>query len=301
MASEELSRAIDWERRFARANAAAGAAGLDEVRAVGARLMSERAGALPDDVVVEPVDAGGVPAEWISACAQAGPTILFLHSGGGVVGSAAENREWLGRVTRATGARALAIDFRLAPEHPWPAQREDACAAYRWLLGEGLDPSDVILMGESGGGGFAIATLVALRDAGEPLPAAVVVISPLVDMALTAESLEANAATDPFVSRPALEMMMQALLQGQDPTTSSPLRADLSGLPPLLIQVGTAEALYDDARRLAERAQAAGVEVTFDPWQDMIHLWHGFPYLPEARAATDRIGAFVTRDAAAWA
>jgi monoterpene epsilon-lactone hydrolase len=293
MKSEQLAAAIAWEERLGAANAEASANGIPAVRAANAQFMAERAGTLPDDLQVEPVDAGGVPGEWVSRGADSGAVLLFLHSGGCVVGSAAENREWVGRLAQAAAARVLAIDFRLAPEHPWPAQPEDAVTAYRWLLAQGTDPGAIALVGESGGGGVLLATLVALRDAGDPLPGAAVLTSPLVDMALTAESLDANAATDPFVSRPALEGMMMALLQGQDAAAASPLNADLAGLPPLLVQVGTAEAIYDDGRRLAEKAEAAGVQVTFEPWEDMIHLWHGFPDLPEAQRATERIGAFI--------
>jgi monoterpene epsilon-lactone hydrolase len=154
---------------------------------------------------------------------------------------------------------------------------------------------DVVVMGESGGGAVALATVVAARDAGEPLPSAVVLTSPLIDMTLSSESFETNAATDPFVSREAVAGMMQALLQGQDAAEASPLNADLSGLPPMLVQVGTAEAVYDDGRRLAEAAEGAGVDVTFEPWEDMIHLWHGFPSLPAAQQATDRIGQFIAQ------
>jgi monoterpene epsilon-lactone hydrolase len=288
----QLQQAIEWEERLGAANAAAG--GIPEIRAVNAEFMADRAGELPADLVIESVDAGGVPGEWVTRGSDTGAVVLFLHSGGCVVGSAAENREWLGRIALAAGARVLAIDFRLAPEHAWPAQPEDAVAAYRWLLGEGFDAGSIAVVGESGGGAVALATVQALRDAGDPLPGAVVLTSPLVDMALTAESLERNAASDPFVSRPALEGMMQAVLQGQDPVTASPFYGELAGLPPLLIQVGTVEAIYDDGSRLADKAEAAGVSVTFEPWADMIHLWHGFPGLPEAQRATERIGAFIS-------
>jgi monoterpene epsilon-lactone hydrolase len=300
MKSEALTRVIEWERTLAAAVAEAGAVGLDEVRAVNSRFMAERAGELPGDLSIEAVDAGGVPAEWVGREAG-GHVILFVHSGGCVVGAAAENREWLGRVTAASGGTALAIDFRLAPEHAWPAQRDDTVAAYRWLLAEGHDSADIVLMGESGGGAVVVAALLALRDAGEPLPAAVVLTSPLVDFALTAPSLDANAATDPFVSREALGGMMMALLQGQDAAAASPLNADLHGLPPLLVQAGTAEAILDDGRRLVEQAQAAGVDATFEPWEDMVHLWHGFPDLPEAHEATARIGTFITANVKAKA
>lgn len=291
MPSKELTDAIAWERRLAAANAAA--EGIEAVRSQNAVHMAERAGPLPQEVVVERVDAGGVPAEWVHRGDSFGPFLLFLHAGGCVIGSASDNREFLGRLTKATGARALAVDFRLAPEFPWPAQPEDALRAYGWLLDQGIAGDQIVVVGESGGGGVALAALRSLRDNNLPLPAAVVLLSPLVDFALTAPSLETNAASDPFVNRAAIEMLMQALLQGQDPVAASPMNGDYAGLPPLLVQVGTAEAIFDDARRTAERAEAAGVPVTFEPWEDMIHLWHGFPDLPEAGRAIAAIGEFV--------
>jgi monoterpene epsilon-lactone hydrolase len=291
--SAELDRAIAWERELAAANAAAAGGGISAVRAVNTRMMAQRAGELPAELPVEAVDADGVPGEWVGRSGVDGPVILFLHSGGCVVGAAAENREFLGRLTSACAGRALAIDFRLAPEHPWPAQVVDALTAYRWLLASGASPEEIVIVSESGGGTVALGLLTALRDGGDPLPAAAAMASPLVDLALTSPSLDENAASDPFVSRAALEGMMMALLQGQDAHAASPINGDLSGLPPLLIQVGTAEAIYDDGRRLAEQAEAAGVEVTFEPWPEMIHLWHGFPYLPEALEATERIADFI--------
>lgn len=290
MASPELQRAREWEQAFGQANAAAG--GLDEVRKVNNEWQAERAGELPSDVEIESVDAGGIPAEWISiAGAASRPVVLFLHGGGFMLGSAEENHEWVSRLMRHLGGRALAIDYRLAPEHPYPAQVQDAHAAYRWLLAEGVDPSELALLGESAGGCLVAATLLAIRDAGDPLPATAVMTSPLTDMTLSGDSLKNN--NDPFVGPEVLTMMMDTAIQGQDPRALSPLFADLSGLPPFLLQVGTAEAIFDDGRRFAEKAADAGVDVTFEPWEDMIHLWHGFPYLPEAQQAVQRIAEYV--------
>ncbi|HEY4095505.1 MAG TPA: alpha/beta hydrolase [Baekduia sp.] len=289
MPSAELERAREWERAFGEANASAG--GLEEVRLVNDQWQAERAGELPVDLEFTAVDAGGVPAEWISvAGAAATPVILFLHGGGFMLGSARENREWIGRLVRELGGRALAIDYRLAPEHPYPAQVEDARTAYRWLLAQGIAPADLLVLGESAGGGLAAATLTAIRDGGDPLPAAAALTSPLVDFTLGAASLDDN--DDPFVNRPVLEMMIQTALQGQDSEALSPLSHDLAGLPPLLIQVGTSEAIRDDGRRYADAASAAGVAVSFEQWDGMVHLWHGFPYLPEAVDAVERIAAF---------
>ncbi len=199
------------------------------------------------------------------------------------------------RMARAAQARALIIDYRLAPEHPFPAAVEDAVTAYRWLLDQGIRPERIAVAGESAGGGLTVALLIALRDRGLPLPAAAVPISPWVDMEGLGETVTTNAERDPLVKKDLLLNMAQGYLQGQDPRSplAAPLYADLRGLPPLLIQVGEAEVLLSDAQRLAERAKEAGVDVTYEPWDDMIHIWHGFSFLPEASQATDRIGEFV--------
>ncbi len=251
----------------------------------------------PSDVSREPVEAGGVPAEWISAPgAPEERTVYYLHGGSYSVCSIATHRDIISRLSRAAGARALAIEYRLAPEHPFPAAVDDSLAGYRWLLSTGADPARTAIAGDSAGGGLAIATLVALRDAGDPLPAAAVCMSPWVDMEMTGESVTANAAKDPMIQREDLLQAADAYLGGADPRTplASPIYADLAGLPPLLIQVGTAETLLDDANRLADRARAAGVEVTLEPWEDMIHVWHAFAALvPEGQQAIERIGRFI--------
>jgi monoterpene epsilon-lactone hydrolase len=297
MASEDLKKAIEWERSFGAANASAG--GIDEIRTINAEWFAKRQGELPADLELTDVDAGGVPSVWVDVGDDDAPVVLFVHGGGFILGAAADSYEMLGRLLRVTGGRALGVNYRLAPENPHPAQVEDVCIAYRWLLAQGTDPAQVTFLGESAGGGIAYAALAALRDAGDPPPAAAALLSPLVDFELGGESLERNAATDPFVGREVLSMMVDALLQGQDAAASSPLAAVADGLPPLLIQVGTSEAIYDDPRRLAESAAAAGVEVTFEPWDEMIHLWHGFTYLPEAIEATERVGEFLSSHVAA--
>jgi len=250
-----------------------------------------------EDVRREKVDAGSVPAEWIAAPGAAGRRVIYyLHGGGYVVGSIDTHRELISRLSRAAGARALVIDYRLAPENPFPAAVEDSAAAYRWLLSTGVDAAQVVIAGDSAGGGLTVATLVALRDAGDPLPAAAVCISPWVDLECLGETMTSKAEIDPLVHREALLKMAKAYLGDADPRTplAAPLYADLRGLPPLLIQVGGAEALLDDARRLAERAKSAGVEVILEPWDEMIHVWHAFAtILPEGQQAIDRIGDFV--------
>src|SRR5262245_4964974 len=252
---------------------------------------------LPDGIRATGVDAGGVPSEWVEATgASPHGTMLYLHGGGYTIGSVATHRGLVGRLAIATGARGLTVGYRLGPEHRFPAAVDDAVAAYRWLVRAGTAPERIVVAGDSAGGGLTVALLVALRNAGGRRPAAGVCISPGADLACTGESMKTCAARDPMVQRgPLLEMATQ-YLGGQDPRAplASPIFADLHGLPPLLIHVGTAETLLDDARRLADRARADGVPVEIEVWDDMIHVWHAFsPLLPEADEAIARIGAWV--------
>jgi acetyl esterase/lipase len=254
------------------------------------------------DIKREVVSAGGVKAEWVSAPdADAGRAVLYLHGGGYVIGSINTHRALAARLSRASRARVLVIDYRLAPEHPHPAAVDDSVAAYRWMLGQGLKPARIAVAGDSAGGGLTVATLVAIRDAKLPLPAAGACLSPWVDMEGVGESMTTRSDVDPIVQKAGLLQMAAAYLGGKDPRTplAAPLYADLSGLPPLLIQVGTAETLLDDASRLAERARKAGVSVSYEPWDGMIHVWHLFaPMLDEGQQAIDRIGEFVRKQAA---
>jgi epsilon-lactone hydrolase len=250
-----------------------------------------------DDVTCAAVHAGGVQAEWVQASnAVAERVILYLHGGGYVIGSIATHRGLAGRLSQAAAARVLLVDYRLAPEHPFPAAVDDATGAYRWLLAQGIAPARLVMAGDSAGGGLTIATLVALRDAGVPLPAAAVCLSPWIDLEGRGDSVTTKAAADPLVQKDMLLQLGAWYLAGADPHTplAAPLYADLRHLPPLLIQVGTAEILLDDATRLAEKAIAAGVKVTLEPWEDMIHVWQLFaPMLPEGQQAIERIGVFV--------
>jgi monoterpene epsilon-lactone hydrolase len=254
------------------------------------------------DIKREAVDAGGVKAEWVSAPdAEVGRAVLYLHGGGYVIGSINTHRSLAANLSRASKARVLVIDYRLAPEHPHPAAVDDSVAAYRWMLGQGLKPAGIAVAGDSAGGGLTVATLVAIRDAKLPLPAAGVCLSPWVDLEGIGGSMTTKADVDPVVQKAGIEQMAAAYLGGKDPRTplAAPLYADLTGLPPLLIQVGTAETLLDDASRLAERARTAGVAVNYEPSEDMIHVWHLFAsMLDEGRQAIDRIGEFVRKHAA---
>ena len=253
------------------------------------------------DIKREPVTANGVKSEWVSAPgADAGRAILYLHGGGYMIGSINTHRGLAGRLSRAAKARVLLIDYRLAPEHPFPAAVDDSVAAYRWMLAQGLKPSRIAVAGDSAGGGLTAATLVAIRDAKLPVPAAGALLSPWVDMEGIGESMTTKDAADPMVHKEGLLGMAKAYLGGKDPRTplAAPLYADLAGLPPLLIQVGTSETLLDDASRLAERAKKAGVNVTYEPWQNMIHVWQIFaPMLDEGQQAIEKIGAFVRKHA----
>jgi len=266
------------------------------------RAGFEQMGAMfpvPSDVKREPVTAGTVKAEWVSAPGAASDrAILYLHGGGYAIGSINTHRALAAAISKAAKARVLVIDYRLAPECPYPAAVEDATAAYRWIVKQGISPKRVTVAGDSAGGGLTVAMLVALRDAGDPLPAAGVCLSPWVDMEGIGDSMTKCAELDPMVKKAGLLQLAGLYLGGQSPRTplAAPLYADLSGLPPLLIQVGTWETLLDDAARIAERARKAGVDVTYEPWEGMIHVWQLFaPMLDEGKQAIERIGEFVQR------
>jgi len=248
----------------------------------------------------ESTDADGVPAQWISSPgAAAQGALLYLHGGAYIMGSATSHRALIARLAQAAGLRALAIDYRLAPEHPCPAAVHDAQAAYTWLSAQGVPPHQIALVGNSAGGGLALALLLALRKAGQPLPACAVLISPWLDLAHTGASMRSRAAEDPVLTPTFLERTAAMYVPRRAERTfplASPLYGQLRGLPPLLVQVGTAEVLLDDATRLAERARASDVQVDLEVWPDMIHVWHRYAArLPEAQQAINQAGAFVRR------
>jgi epsilon-lactone hydrolase len=253
------------------------------------------------DVKCEPVKADAVPAEWVTAPgADASRVILYLHGGGYVIGSINTHRAMAGMLSRAASSRVLLIDYRLAPEHPFPAAVEDSVAAYKWLVAQGIAPTKIVVAGDSAGGGLTVATLVAIRDQNLKLPAAGVCVSPWIDLEAIADSITSKAAEDPIVQKDGLLGMAKHYLAGKDPRTplAAPLYADLAGLPPLLIQVGTSETLLDDSTRLAERARKAGVKVTYEPYEKMIHVFQIFaPMLDEGKEAIEKIGAFVKAQA----
>ncbi len=288
MASPQLQQALDMFKEMGAQMAEA--KDINDMRAI---MIEAQA---PAGVTCTPVDAGGVSAEWsVADGADQDKVILYVHGGGYVMGSAGSHRDMTGRLSQAAGARVLSLNYRLAPEHPFPAPVDDAVAAYRWLLGQGIQASHIAIAGDSAGGGLALAALIAIRDAGEPLPAAGIGISPWVDMEGAGESMTTRAAVDPVVQKEGLLGMAKLYLGGADPKNplAAPLHANLAGLPPLLIQVGDAETLLDDSTRITERARKADVDVTLKVWDEMPHVWHLFaPILPEGQQAIEEIGAF---------
>lgn len=254
---------------------------------------------VPDGTSCEPVSAGGVPAEWLD-----GPGIdrdrvlLYFHGGGYVIGSIATHRAMVARIAAAAGVRALIIDYRLAPEHPFPAAVDDATAAYRFLLDEGYASERIAVGGDSAGGGLTFACLLALREAGDPLPEAAIALSPWVDLEGLGDSMTSKAEADPMIDRQGL-LKMSALYLGNESARNplaAPLYADLAGLPPVYIQAGTAETLLDDATRIAEKARDAGVPVEVDLYEDLVHVFQAFvPHVPESVEAIEKLGAFIKR------
>ena len=252
------------------------------------------------DAKLENVVAGGVPAAWmITPEVVKDRAILYLHGGGYVEGSITSHQDLTQRISQTSKTRVLILDYRLAPEHPFPAALEDSISAYEWLINsEGYNPKNLIIAGDSAGGGLTLATLVKLRDQGIPLPAAAVCLSPWTDLALTGESMKLKLHEDPFVSPDGLMFDAVLYLGKTDPKNpyASPLYADFNGLPPLCIQVGSAEILLDDATRLAKRAKEAGVEVQLDIWEDMIHVFQAFAVMaPEGSDGIDKIGEFIKK------
>jgi acetyl esterase/lipase len=249
------------------------------------------------DAKIEKVDAGGVPSEWVAAPGfDPERAVLYLHGGGYVIGSLNTHRRLAYDISAACGARVLVIDYRLAPEHPFPAAVEDAAKAWRWLLQQGLKPGRLAIAGDSAGGGLTIATLVNLRDQKLALPACAVAISPWVDLEAVGSSMTSRAAQDPMVQKPGIMFMAGLYLNGKDAKSplAAPLHAELKGLPPVLVQVGSAETLLDDATRIAEKLHSAGVEVKLSVWPNQLHVFPFFaPILSEGRDGCVEIGSYI--------
>jgi acetyl esterase/lipase len=264
------------------------------------RLLRELLSAqpLPAEITVTAAVLGGVPAAEITVDGvEPRHVVLYFHGGVYVMGDASLAAGLASQVGRRTHAKVISVDYRLAPEHPYPAAADDALAAYEALLRGGTAPSDIAFAGESAGGGLAIATLVNARDHGLPLPAAAFVMSPYADLTLAGTTMETKRDADPLLSRENLQPRVTDYTSGQDAALGliSPIFADLSGLPPLIIQAGTHEVLLDDAVRLAQQAATADVQVTLDITPGVPHVFQAYyPILDEAAAALDRAGQFLS-------
>lgn len=267
---------------------------IDQARA--GMVATSRAFAPSPSAVFQTVSANGVPAEWVTVPGAAqSPVILYFHGGGYCIGSAATHRDLVSRLCMAAGGRALSVDYRLAPENPFPAAVDDGVAAYRWLRDQDVPATSIVVAGDSAGGGLALATLLALAQAGDALPAGGVCLSPVTDHAKEGESMRTRIDLDPMVHPTSSTAYSAMYLGGSDAKAplASPLYGDLAGLPPLLILVGTWEVLLDDSTRFAAKAEAAGVPVELEVWEEMIHIWPFFADLPEAAKAVARMGSFI--------
>ncbi len=253
---------------------------------------------LPEDVEIEKIDAGGVPAEWqIVPGANDDKVLLYFHGGGMVLFSPKTHRHLTIDIAKKTKMRVLSVNYRLAPEHPFPAGLEDCVKAYNWLLSRGFRSENIVIAGDSAGGNLTLSTLIKLRDDGIPLPAGAVAMSPGIDYTNNSKTLLENAKTDPILADTGIFWWAPAFLAGADPNNPlvSPVFADLKGLPPILIQVSKSEMLYDHSTRFVERAKTAGVDATLQEWEDTIHVFQGFGLhdLPEAKEALIKIGEFI--------
>jgi monoterpene epsilon-lactone hydrolase len=264
------------------------------------RLLRELTSAqpLPADVTVTPAALGTVSTAEITVDGiEPRHTVLYFHGGVYVLGDAYQAAGLAAQIARRTAAKVISVDYRLAPEYPYPAAVDDALAAYRALLLAGTDPADIALAGESAGGGLAIATLVNARDHGLPRPAAAFVMSPYADLTLAGATMDTKHAADPLLNRDNLQPRIPDYTAGYDPALGliSPIFADLSGLPPLIIQAGSHEVLLDDAIRLARQAATADVQVTLDITPGVPHVFQAYSaILDEATAALDRAGQLLS-------
>ena len=239
-------------------------------------------------------------AEWLRPRgAHLTRVLLYLHGGGYVLGSLNTHRSLVGSLAQRTGLNVLTINYRKAPDHPFPAALDDAKRAYRWLVRRGHQPHDIVVAGDSAGGGLALALLLALRDAGQAMPAAGVGLSPWTDLNLPITALRRIAREEGLLLE-ALQMRTWGPLYAHKTALTHPLlspaQADLGGLPPLLIQISTAEVLYDDVVKFVDKARAAGVAVTLQPFEGLVHWWHLFwRIVPEARQALDQVAGFLEK------
>ncbi len=252
---------------------------------------------VPEGAAIEPGSLGGVAGEWQSAeGAGDNGVLLYFHGGGYVLGSVGTHRNLVVALSGAAGIKAFSVEYRLAPEHPYPAGIEDAVAAYRGLLDSGVEPSKIAVGGDSAGGGMTLALLLSIKQQGLPQPACAVLLSPWSDLRLASEAYETRREADPMVTREGLQAMADHYLGETDPAhpLASPILADLSGLAPMLIHVGDAEILLNDSTDLAEKAKAVGADATLKVWDDMIHVFQAFfPMVDEGRESIAEIGAYI--------
>jgi epsilon-lactone hydrolase len=290
--SKEQQSQLDAILRQGRLDTAADVA---SVRAAFNAVMAQTT--VPADVQQKPIEIGGVAGIQVTIAGnESENVILYFHGGVYAIGSAATSVPLVGALARRTGINAITIDYRLAPEHPYPAAVDDARAAYEGLLEQGRDPGQIVLAGESAGGGLAVATLLASREAGLPMPSCAYLMSPYADLTLSSETLTERQSLDPVLTPEGLRVRAPEYVAGADASDPliSPIFGDLSGLPPLLIQVGSHEILLGDALRLAERAATSDVAVTLDVTPGVPHVFQGFAgLLDEADAALDRASDFV--------
>lgn len=294
MASKEFQ---EFQQRMAAAPQPPPPANVQELRA----RIDASMGNLPlaEGTSAKEIDAGGVPAIVVTRDAgQDDPTFLYFHGGGYRIASALAYRSYGSHLASACKARVVLVDYRLAPENPFPAAVDDAVASYRWLLDDGVPANRIILGGDSAGGGLTAALLLAAKQQGLPLPAGAVCLSPWVDLTITADSYDTRKDTDKMFGREAALAARELYLGDHDPTDplASPVFGEWSGMPPLLIQVGDTESLLDDAARLAATAAAAGVDVEHHVYPDMPHVWQlNYPAYPETVDAVNEIAAFIAR------
>lgn len=248
---------------------------------------------IPNDVIVNKLSADGIQAELIDVESSKNGIILYLHGGAYAVGSVNVHREFLTRLVKACQIKVLAIDYHLAPEHPFPAALDDSLKAYNWLLSQGYNPSNIVIAGDSAGGGLAIATLISLRDSKIPLPSCAVCISPWLNLSYTREKNNNN--NDPILNPEILSIFSRYYAGHTDADNPliSPIFASLQGLPPLLIQVGTNEILLDEIKQFNEKAHQAKIEIVLDCWEGMFHVFQIIPIIPETKLSLEKISSFI--------
>ena len=265
--------------------------GLDQLAA-----MSK----IPEDITFEPVKINNVEGEWIMAPdVVKNKVLLYLHGGAFVAGSIDTHRDLISRISRAAEIKVLAINYRLAPEHPFPAGLDDCFETYKWLMSEkGYKPNNIIIGGDSAGGTLTLSVLIKLRDQNILLPAAAFCLSPATDMTGSGESYTTKAEVDPFLTPELGDLVKENYLKDVDPENPlvSPLFANLHGFPPIYIQVGTSEILLDDSKRIAQKLEEANVEVELDIWEDMVHVFAAFAqFAQEPKDAIEKIASFIKK------